>query len=359
MKILFELGHPAHVHVLKHTIWNLQKSGYETKIVARAREITPKLLKAYGFAYERLEKYNGLTNKTFGLFINNYKLFKIAKKFKPGIFVSVGSPHSAQVSTILRKAHISFGDTDVKKYTLYHLISSLTCPFSDVLCTPSCLISKINPKKHVKYEGYHELAYLHPNHFKPDPHTLDQLNLSDKDKFIIMRFAAWDAVHDIAHRGFKNNQERIEFVERLQTKCKIFVTSEVNIPELDKYKIPLAPEKIHHLLSFATMYIGEGATMASEAGVLGVPWIFVSSWGRGYLDDQEKNYGLGYTVSDSKEALRIALSLTENENLKNEWSEKRKKMLRDKIDVAKFMTEFIRRYPKSFHEYKNRKFKYS
>ena len=82
--------------------------------------------------------------------------------------------------------------------------------------------------------------------------------------------------------------------------------------------------------------------MASEAGVLGVPWVFIYTKRLCYLDDQEKNYGLGYTVSDSKEALKIALNLLANPDLKKEWSEKRKKLLNDKIDVSHFMTELIK-----------------
>jgi hypothetical protein len=100
------------------------------------------------------------------------------------------------------------------------------------------------------------------------------------------------------------------------------------------------------------MYIGEGATMASEAGVLGVPWIFIYTKRLCYLDDQEENYGLGYTVTDSKEALKIVLDLLKNPNLKKEWGQKRKKLLDEKIDVTEYMTEFIRGYPRSIDEYR-------
>ena len=115
-----------------------------------------------------------------------------------------------------------------------------------------------------------------------------------------MRIAARDAVHDIGHKGFKNVKEILEFIETLRMHCRLFITSEIDIPELERYRIQLPPERIHDLLAFATMYIGEGATMASEAGVLGVPWVFIYTKRLCYLDDQENNYGLGYTVSDSK-----------------------------------------------------------
>ena len=355
MKVIFDIGHPAHVHLFKNTMWNLQKYGWELKIVVRPREITTHLLDAYGFKYETLYHYNGIPQKIYGMFANDFKYFKIAKEFNPDLIVSTDSPYSAQVSAMLRKPYIAFSDTNPGKTDLLYLLTFfMTLPFTDVICTPMNFDFpiKLDPKKQLKYRGCHELAYLHPNHFKADPKVLDQVNLTKDDRFIIMRIAAWDAVHDIGHRGFKNIKEIIDFVETLRTYCRVFVTSEIDIPELERYRIQLPPEKIHDLLAFATMYIGEGATMASEAGVLGVPWIFIYTKKLCYLEDQEENYGLGSTVSNSKEAMRMALGLLRNSNLKKEWTEKRIKLLRDKIDVTSFMTEFIRQYPRSLDEYR-------
>lgn len=355
MRVIFELCHPAHVHLFKHAMWKLQECGWELKIVVRPREITRHLLDAYGFRYETLYHFDGILQKACGMFMNDFKYLKIARDFKPDIFVSIASPYSAHVSALLRKPFIGFTDTDPKRTDILYLATYLmTLPFTNVLCTPINFKSpiKLNQKKHLRYKGYHELAYLHTNYFEADPDVLGQVNLSPNDRFIIIRIASWNAIHDVGHHGFKNPKEIIEFVETLQSHCKVLLTSELNIPELKKYTIELPPEKIHHLLAFATMYIGEGATMASEAGVLGVPWIFIYSKRLCYLDDQEENYGLGYTVSDSKQALEIALNLLKKPNLKNEWAEKRRAMLRDKIDVAEFMTELIKGYPESLDRYR-------
>ena len=94
--------------------------------------------------------------------------------------------------------------------------------------------------------------------------------------------------------------------------------------------------------------------MASEAGVLGTPWIFVSKAGRGYLTDQEKNYGLGFHVGSAEDALRKAEAILSNKNSKNEWQEKRSILLRDKIDVTAFIIDFLERWPQSFQQLKGR-----
>ena len=95
-----------------------------------------------------------------------------------------------------------------------------------------------------------------------------------------------------------------------------------------------------------------GVMMMSKAGVLGVPWIFVSNQTRGYLEDQEKNYGLGYCLKTPQQALERAFELLESDNLKKEWQKKRRKLLNEKIDVTKFMTWFIENYPESFEKVK-------
>ena len=88
--------------------------------------------------------------------------------------------------------------------------------------------------------------------------------------------------------------------------------------------------------------------MMSKAGVVIVPGIFVSNQTRGYMEDQEKNYGLGYIISDPEQAIEKAVELLENGHLKSVWQKKRKKLLNEKIDVTRFMTEFIENYQKAF-----------
>jgi predicted glycosyltransferase len=348
MKILINIGHPAHVHLFKNMINNLENEGHLIKIVTRDKDVTLKLLDAYGFEYEVMSGYyNTITGKMYDFAKTDLKLLKIAIKSKPDILIAVGDPYVAHVGKIIRKPSIVFTDTEHAK-----LANKLTFPFATVICTPSCFKRDLG-KKQVRYNGYHELAYLHPNYFKPDASVLDELGLSKDDKLIILRFVSWGASHDIGDRGFTNKKEVINSLERYG---RVLITSEAKLPpELEKYKITISPEKIHHLLYFADLYVGESATMASESAMLGTPAIFVSTSRRGYTDELESKYGLVYNFSDPKTmqeyALDKAFELLENGNIKREWREKRMKMLSETIDVTRFMTNFIENYPKSFYEY--------
>lgn len=88
--------------------------------------------------------------------------------------------------------------------------------------------------------------------------------------------------------------------------------------------------------------------MASEAGVLGVPWVYVSNTTRGYLTDQEHRYGLGFTVGDWEAAEEKAADLMGRENLRSSWKAKRKRLLSEKVDVSEFIADFIGNWPESF-----------
>ncbi len=347
MKILVEIGHPGHVHHFKNMIWNLEKDGYEIKIVAIDKDITLNLLDTYGFKYEKLGKnYKSLAGKLYSLIVRDIKLLKIAKKFKPDMFISRISPHSAHVSRLFHKPHISFDDTEHAKFN-----DMLAIPFTDVICTSTSFKRDLG-KKQIRFNGYTELAYLHPKYFKPDSSVLDDLGLSKDDKFIILRFVSWEASHDIKQKGF-DLQTKKELIKEIEKRAQVFITSEKALTkDFEKYRITIPPEKIHDLLYYSTMYIGEGATMASEAAVLGTPAIYVNTQRVGYLDEQEERYGLVYIFSNPKTAQRDAVTkaieLLEDENVKSKWQRKKEKLLSEKIDVTKFMTEFIENYPESF-----------
>ena len=173
----------------------------------------------------------------------------------------------------------------------------------------------------------------------------------DKDeKFILLRFSSLNAHHDIGAKGFNfaDKKGMYEFVKDLENYGRVFITSELKLDkELEQYRFDIPLGDFHSFLSFATLYMGEGASMAAEGAVLGVPSIYVSTTRRGYLDDLEKKFGLAFTVTNRKQALKKAEELLEDDNLKDIWKKKKEKMLMDKIDATKFIVDFIENYVKN------------
>lgn len=340
------MAHPGQVHLFKNAIRGLEKKGHECKITIVDKEVSLKLLDAYGFKYEVVgSAKSSMIAKATELIKIESKLLKICRSFKPDILVGgVGNAYVAHVGKMIRKPSIVFDDTEHAK--LEHL---LTDPFATIICTPSCFLKDLG-KKQVRYNGYHELAYLHPNYFTPNPSVLDEIGLTEEDTFIILRFVSWNASHDVGQHGIRN---KLQFVEELEKYGCVLITSEGMLePELSKYRITVSPEKLHDLLYYSTLYIGEGATTASECAVLGTHAVYVNTLRVGYTDEEEEKYDLVHNFSTSElieeEAFDTAFNLLNNSNLRQEGKKKRKKLLSEKIDVTAFMVDFIEQYPRKY-----------
>lgn len=351
MRILFYTGHPAHVHLFRNAIRELEKRGHSVVIASSDKEVSLSLLDAYGFKYFNLGKNRiGIINKALRMLELDYRLYDIGKKNKVDMFVSAGAPYAAHASKLLGKPAIAFDDTEhsTEQYRLY-------APFVDAVCTPSCFKKNLG-RKQVRYNGYHELAYLHPNYFKPDPRVLDEIGLREGDTFFVLRFVSWGATHDVGQRGLSIGSKK-RLISGLGGFGRVYISSEVGLPkELEAYRLNISPDRIHDLLYYATMYVGEGATMATEAGMLGTPSIYISSLSNtmGNYEELERRYGLVYSFQDADKGIERVLDLLRDKELKTEWRRRQERMLGEKIDVAAWMADFIGGFPKSFEEAKNK-----
>jgi len=351
MRITFEIGHPAQVHLFRYVLSEL-KDRHEIRILIKEREsMVGVLLNHYGFEYSVLQPNSpNIFGKMKNLVINDIKLFNISRELRTDVFVSVASPYSAHVSALLGKPHISLTDTEDANIQL-----KLMVPFTDAILTPDCFLKDFPENKHIRYPGYHELAYLHPKRFKPDPSILELLGVEKDEKYVIMRFSAWDASHDLGQHGFRSDDERMKLVKMIEKHAKVFITSEIPmVGDLEKRRINIPPHRIHDALHFSSLYIGDGHKMAAEAGILGVPSILISTrWKRtGNFIDFVKKYHTVEAFEEVNNARKRALEILQDaERNKREWKERSESMLKDKIDVSSFLIYFIENYPESHKEY--------
>lgn len=340
MRILIDIGHPAHVHLFKNFACELINKGHEILFTCREKEFEKDLLKTLGYNFISFgNKYKSLTGKIKGLLIFNYKMLKVALKYKPDIFLSAGSMYAAQIAFLLNKPHFSFEDTgNMEQIRLY-------LPFTKIVFSPNELPEKLGNKQ-FRYRSYHELAYLIPKYFTPSEEIYKYLNIDQNVKFAILRFVSWDATHDIGQGGFKS-KHKDEIVEYLSSNYKLFLSSESVVPErFKKYLLKIPPDKIHDAMAFAEIVVSEGATMASEAGVLGTPAIYVNSLRRCYNEDQER-YGLVFNYQSSNGVLDKIKQLNELPDKKMKFQRRKEKLLNDKIDLTSFLVWFIEDYPES------------
>ena len=346
MRLLIDIGHPAHVHLFKHFAWEMQAKGHEVFFTCREKEFEIYLLEKYGFTYRSFgKKYSSKIGKLWGLIEFDLKEIYAGLDFKPDIFLSHGSMYAAQAAFLLRKPHISLEDTfNLEQVNLYK-------PFTQAILTAD-YDHPLKSEKVIPYSGYHELAYLHPNRFTPDKSVLDELGVNENEKYVIMRFVSWEATHDAGHKGI-SMENKIRAVREFEKYARIFITSEASPPgELHKYKITIAPDRIHDAVAFSSLIYGESATMASEGAVLGTPGIYLDNTGRYYTRQQEVDYGLVFNFTESdddqKRSIQKGLDILREKKPSCIWAAKREQMLKDKIDTTAFLVWFVENYPKSF-----------
>lgn len=342
MKILIDIGHPGHVHYFRNFVKEMEKKGHLFLIIARDKEVTFKLLDFYKIPFKpRGKGGKGLIGKLFYILVADLLILRHASRFKPDLFLSFSSTYAGHVAFILNKPHIVFDDTE--HATFEHLMYK---PFATAILTPACFYKELG-KKHIFFNSYMELCYLHPNHFFPDKDILNLLQLSDNEKYIIIRFVSWEAGHDFGQHGLDHNS-KMEIVRELTKYARIFISSESSVPEeLERYRIAIPPEKLHDALSFCSLYLGEGGTTASEASILGIPSIYVNSLPlMGYLKD-EQDSGVLFHISESSDVILRASEILNMQNAKDIFKENSKELLKDKIDVTAFMVWFIENFPAS------------
>ncbi len=341
MKIIVDIGHPAHVHYFKNCARILEGKGHTFLFVVRERDSTIELIKSTGFDYvSRGKGGQGILQKTLMIPRIDKIFFSIAKKFKPDLFLSFSSAYAAHVSTIMRKPHIALDDTEHAKFE--HWMSR---PFSDVLLSPSCYSGKLW-KNQLLFDSFIELCYLHPNYFQPDKSVLQRIGLKTDEKYCILRFVSWDSNHDVGQRGL-TYKDKIELVDSLKDVCRVFISSEGKSGDsFNKYRLDIHPSDLHHAIAYSNLYIGEGGTTASEAVVLGVPAIYTSSLKAGIFDEEE-NRGMLFQLRKIDEIKTCAIKLLKGDNIKDEFLKKREKLLNDKIDPTAFLVWFIENYPDS------------
>ena len=339
MNLLIDIGHPGHVHFFKHSIINLGKSGHKVYIVTRKKDVTLELLDDYGFEYEFISiAKRGFFFLVRELLEHDIKLFSFSKEKKIDLMLSVGGTFIVYPGLLLKIPTIVFSDTEHAK-----LSNTITYPFASRVCTPDCYFDDLG-KKQIRYKGYHELAYLHPNHFTPDPTILDEIGLSINDSFFVLRFISWGASHDSGQHGFSFDQKQ-ELVTKLSQYGKVLISSEGELDnEFKQFQFSLSPIKIHHLLAFSSLYIGEGATMATEAAVLGTPSIYVNTLTAGTIEELINKYKLLDRFVDGKKAIEKAIEIAQNPGYKAMQISKKTRFIEDKIDVTEWLTDFICHY---------------
>ena len=328
LDIVLTVQHPAHVHFFKNAYRELTRRGHEVHVFLREKSVARDLLDTFGIEYEVLAgESDGITSLATAQVGYEWRLLQAARRIQPDVMAAIGGMAVAHVASLVGARSVVFTDTEHAS-----LSNRLTFPFADVVCTPECFRDDVGGEHH-EYAGYHELAYLHPDRFTADRSVVEEVGLSPDDDYVVLRLIAWGASHDVGQGGFGDVTEVVERLEA--TGREVLITAEGDLPdEVADRQATIDPHRLHDLLYYADLFVGEGATTAVESAVLGTPAVYVNTLSMGYTDELDERYDLlyGFHGEDRhRRALDAAVEVLEEDA---DWGERRVDLLTEKRDVT-------------------------
>jgi len=344
-RVLFDINHPAQVHLFRNAIAVLERRGHEIRVTSREKEVTTQLLDAYGIEHVPLStQRQGLSGLALEQLIRGTRLLGIVRRFKPDVLVSRPNPAVAHAGTLGRAKTVAVTDTHIKARSMRIMTNTLTFPFVDVVCAPPSLDIPV-PEEKRRAMSLQELTYLHPRYFEPDPQALLAADIDPDEPFSVVRLVGWDAFHDVGFQGISLGTMKT-LISKLEAQGAVYVTSEHPLPPfLAGYALPTPPELIHQVLYHADLYVGDSGTMATEAALLGTPAIRTNSMvgeeEESTFLELERRYGLMQSFTDERDAIRAVEALLAGGVDTTDWDERRQRIIADYPDPNEQLLEAI------------------
>lgn len=277
--VLIDIGHPAHVHLFRHFAQYLKDNSIPFLITSRDKEITNDLLDHYELDHITVSKQSAsFFGQFFEFLVRTVKIIKLHRRYRfrlaVGTSVSIGFLSLYSLGKV-KSFNFCEDDDDIVP-----LQAMLAYPGSTNIVNPNCIRYRHWKKKRILLPTYHELAYLHPDHFEPNPDTLKRYGLTPR-RYIIVRLSSLKAHHDRSEKGI--SADLIPMIKDIANSYRIIESIEISTNRI------IDPWDMHDVLAFAKVLISDSQTMTAEAALLGVPSIRISSFKNrlSYLDEIE------------------------------------------------------------------------
>ncbi|WP_137283197.1 DUF354 domain-containing protein [Halorussus salinisoli] len=338
MNYLFFTNTPAHVHLYRNAVSELQERGHEVLVLARDYGCTLDLLDYYDLPHV---VYGQLATNKYSLarrlpshyvtILRNVRAYDPDKIFGVGAYAAhAGAATDAPVVLI----------TDSENTHVDHAISR---PFADAYLTPHTFDKDLGENHHV-FRGFKECAYLHPDEYEPQTDIRDELGVGPDEEYVIVRLNAFGSHHDVGQDGFTPEKRR-RLVAELSEQATVFVSDEggdMDFSETPARPFDLHPALIHDALAEASLLVADTQTMVTEAALLGTPAIrsnsFVGDDDMGNFAELERE-GLIYNLRELDSVTETATDLLADPGVASEWARKRETFLEDKVNLTDLVVQ--------------------
>ncbi len=309
---------------------------HDVRFASREKDVTTELLDAYRIPHVTLGRSGrGLLGLTAEGLTRTVRLAELAGRWRPDVITGCMGP-AVTLAGRLR---------GIPTVVLYNnetatLANRIAQPLASAYVTSSSWRGRVRGP-HVAHPSYHELAYLHPDRFVPDPGVLTEVGLSSEERPIVIRFPALTSSHDRGVLGIGDRETLLGQLERLGP---VRVSAESPTARASgPRRLSLPAHRFHDLLACALLQIGESATVAAEAAVLGVPSLYVASSPRGYLQELEESYDLVRCLASPDEALTVAERILADPDDAIRRRARRDRMLAEREDLTRWLVDYFER----------------
>jgi predicted glycosyltransferase len=333
MRVLIDLNHPAHAHLFRHVFFGLRERGHECRVTARDKDVTLRLLAAWGIPCEVLAPLGRtLASRAIELVRREARFLAVARGFRPQLITGT-SAHAGRVGRLVGARSAVLSEDDARVVPLFRWVAY---PLATAIVTPDCLAYEDYGRRHLTYPAYQKLFYLHPNRFAPDPGVRRELGLGEGAPYAIVRLSALEAHHDVGARGIREDLLRAVTGQARERGIRVFLSGEKPLPaEWESLRIPIPPERMHDAMAFAEFFLGDSQSMTGEAAVLGTPAFRLSGFvGRITCLEELQGYGLAFGFKPGQEAalLQALDALLRRPDRRAEMAARRARLLAEKID---------------------------
>ena len=342
MKILIDINHPAHVHYFRNLIKIMENKGHVFKVVNRDSPMINYLLDYYQITHtirNPRPRQKGMIASFGNLWHMVWVCIRESRKFKPDVYLGFASASCAITSAIFRKPCILLDDTEhnVVNHRIY-------LKFCSCVLTPF-YFKKALGKKQLFFKAFVEQLYLHSSVYSPHAEVLKNMGVKPNE-YVLIRYISYDAHHDLAAQPLSENYKR-KIVEELSKKYRVLVSHESSPNPYKEFAIDIHPEQMHDIEANAKFMITEGATMASESFVLGVPYVYINPLHVGYTHIQAATFPDVAINSMVEYEIENAIRKFEQNDVKAKASVISKRLEISTINPVEFLVWFVENYPQS------------
>ena len=270
MRVLFDIVHPADVLFFRHPIRMLAQEGASIRIASRRKDVACDLLDEFGLDHKPLSAAgSGLAGLAGELVARDLSMLRLAATWRPDVMVGLGGVSIAHAGWLTRRPAIAFYMADTAK-----LQTRLTWPFISHLYVPESYAGALAEGRTTRFPGIKELSYFHPENFAVEETRARAAGWTPDRQHFLVRVVRWGANHDVGKSGWSDG-ELDTLIERLSAHGQVHLSSERELPpHLGEFQYRGKKADLHHLLAKCRLYVGESATMAHEAAILGCPAIY-------------------------------------------------------------------------------------